>query len=287
MNIMILGATGYLGYNIASKLVNSGNKLFCVVRHTSDCSRLTLLGSINIIFDELGCISKTMESEHIDWVINCVCIYSPNDTLYGDMLDSNVVFPSQVLNLAVKYHIKNFMTMGTSLPKNLSTYSFTKSEFSEWGRFLSEKKLINFVDLKLEMFYGGANEPHNRFIEECITKMKKNEDLYLTDGEQKRDLICVDDISDIVEKLLSYIGMDRNGYYDFQVGSGSQHSIKEIIEFLKNEIGSTSTIHFGAIPKREGEPDTLADTSWYSEIHHCNRYSYFDGLREECNRIKL
>ncbi len=139
MNILILGATGYLGGNIASSLVKQGHHVICTVRQTSDISRLIDISGIKLISSDPAQIELTFRQEKIDWVINGVCTYHPNASLYGDMLESNVIFPLSVLNLAIKYGIMNYMTMGTGLPAGFNVYSFTKAKFSDFGRFLSEK----------------------------------------------------------------------------------------------------------------------------------------------------
>lgn len=278
MNVLLLGATGYLGGNIANKL-SKNHKVICTARNTSDISRLNET-NVEIISSEPGELEITLKKQKIDWVINGVCTYKQNNTLYGDMLESNIIFPLSVLNLAVKYGVKNYITMGTSLPLDFNLYSFSKSKFSEFGKYFCETDSINFADLQLEMFYGGLNEPTNRFISSCRTKLQNNEDIQLTEGFQKRDIVRVEDVTDIVEKLvqLGYV----SGYKKLPVGSGENHSIRDIMEYMKTTIGSKSELLFGALESRENEPDTLADISWYKDINHINKFSYWDGLKEEC-----
>ena len=281
MNILILGATGYLGGNITYRLAQDGHTLYCVIRNTSDTSRIEEIDSVNFISNDMDEIDIVFKHSHIDWVVNCVCSYKANDTLYGDILSSNIFFPLAVLNLAVKNNIKNFMTIGTSLPKNLNFYSFTKNSYSEFGSFFCKTDDINFADLKLEMFYGGLFEPENRFISSCIKKLSNNEVISLTEGNQKRDIVRVEDVVSIISELISsdYI----RHYMSLPVGSGENHSIKEILEFMKREMDSKSELRFGDIQSRENEPDTLADISWFKDIGYNLKFSFFEGLSAECN----
>lgn len=284
MKIMLLGATGYLGGNIARFLSEEGNEVICVVRRTSDISRLKKLRNIRLISKDPGQIELTLEQDCVEWVINGVCTYMPNASLYGDMLESNVIFPLSVLNLAIKYQVKNFITMGTGLPENFNVYSFTKSKFSDFGRFLSEKDGINFGDFRLEMFYGGLYEPEARFLNLCRKKLAKDENILLTYGRQKRDIIHVEDILGIISALIrsEYL----QGYRILPVGSGEQHSIREITTYMKQVMGSSSSLKFGAVPERGGEPDTLADISWYKEICYQMKYSFFEGLDKVCLEVE-
>lgn len=279
MNILLLGATGYLGGNIAKKFINNGNCTFCVVRDVSDTSRIKKLGG-SIISNNLEDIEELFKSNKIDWVINSACTYSPNDSLYQDMFVSNVFFPLSIMNLAIRYGVKNFITIGTNLPNEFNMYSFTKNKFGEFGKFICEQESINFADLRLEMFYGGEYEPYNRFIRSCITKLVQNENLELTIGNQKRDIIRVEDVIDIIFRIV--VSEFVEGYRILAIGSGEHHTIREIMEFMKEKTNSKSKLLFGAIPSRNGEPDTLADISWYEELGYSLRYDYFQGLEKEC-----
>lgn len=277
MRILMLGATGYLGGNIVKRLVEDGHKVICVTRPTSDCSRLCLgSGRIEIISNDLGEIEETLQSKDVDWVVNGVCTYNPNASLYGDMLDSNLMFPLSVLNLAIKYDVKNYMTMGTGLPGNFNVYSFTKHEFAVFGKFLSEKDHVNFVNLELEMFYGGTYEPLSRFMNACLTKLKANDPLELTSGIQSRDIVRVEDVVDIISWIIKE--KPFTGYKDLPIGSGESHSIREMVTFMKDNLGSASILNFGAIESREGEPNTLADISWMRKYNRRLKYSYWSGL---------
>ena len=159
-------------------------------------------------------------------------------------------------------------------------YSFSKHQFSNFGKYLSEKEGINFADIELEMFYGGLHEPSNRFISSCVNKLKNNEPLKLTEGFQKRDIIRVEDVVSILERIIEteYV----IGYQVLPIGSGESHSIREIITYMKGQIGSESELKFGAIESRDNEPDTLANIEWYKDINYNLQYSYFEGLKEEC-----
>jgi len=282
MNILLLGSTGYLGGNIAKYLSKIGHRIVCVARRNSDLSRLEST-NCEIISNEPGQIELTFRQTQIDWVINGVTTYKLNDTLYSDMFESNIMFPLSVLNMAIKYGTKNFMTMGTGLPDDFNIYSFTKAKFSDFGRYLSEKDGINFADLRLEMFYGGEFEPDSKFIKSCILKLCSGDELSLTEGKQKRDIIRVEDILVLVDILIksTYI----NECKILPVGSGESHSIREMVEHMAQYCLSDSQIKFGAIESRKGEPDTLADISWYQDIGFKPKYGFYDGLENECQML--
>ncbi len=289
MKILLLGATGYLGSNIAAALTDEGHDVSCVVR---SLSKAKILHNVRLVMNDHTLIENELHSTNYDWVINSVCCYKQNNSFYEDMFEANLSFPLRILNMAVKNHVRNFMTIGTSLPDNFNMYSFTKSKLSEIGKYISEHEgMINFAEMKLEMFYGiyhkcrgGANNfIYDRFIQQTVRKLASGEDVKLTKGTQKRDIVHV---SDVVNIILRVLGMNLQGFRQFPVGTGENHSIREIAEFLHSYMNSSSRIEFGALPQREGEPDTLADVKWYEEIDYKLKYSFFDGLKDECERIR-
>lgn len=288
MKILMLGGTGYLGSNLVSSLHAEGHEITCVVRPSSRHTHLDSLHNVRIITNDLSDIEAEFQRAAYDWVISAVCTYRQNESLYMDMLEANYIFPVQVMNLSAKHRIKNFMAMGTSLPDGLNMYSFTKHRLTETGKYFSEhEKLLNFIELKLEMFYGscsgGTDEPEGRFIKNCMLKLCRNEPLLLTAGTQRRDIIHVGDIAGLVSGVLS---AGFQGFRVLSAGSGENHSIRKIIEFIRKTAGSSSRLEFGAVEMRKGEPDTLAAIDWYSEIGYTLKHTFFGGLETECLKIK-
>lgn len=288
MKILLAGATGYLGSNIAKALSDYGHQVTCIVRPQANTEWLSKINGIKFLVSDIDAVDVELRHAKYDWVINSVCVYRPDSTLYNDMLSANMIYPVQILNLAAKHNVKNFMTAGTTLPDEFNMYSFTKAKLSELGKYLSlHEGLINFIELKLEMFYGNypdaRPEPEARFIKSSVIKLLRNEPLNLTEGNQKRDIIHVEDAANIILALLT---SGIKGFRSLPAGSGENHSIREIMGFLHDYTGSNSKLDFGAVPERKGEPNTLANISWYDEIDYKLKYSFFGGLEQECEHVK-
>ena len=195
------------------------------------------------------------------------------------MFASNLSFPLNILNLGIKYNVKKFLTIGTTLSSEVNVYSFSKNKFAEFGKYLSEYGQIDFIELKLEMFYGGEHETNERFIKNCLLKLKKNEPLKLTDGTQIRDMIRVEDVVEVIVKILKET--DWKGYYQISLGYGEAHSIRETVEYMKKRMHSNSELQFGALPMRQGERDSVADISWLEEMGYQFKYTWATGLDKE------
>ena len=283
MNFLILGGNGYLGAKVTKALIDINANVVCTIRKKSDLSRLKdYLSNVRLIPASLEAIETVLQYEKFDWVLNFACNYGRSEDLYDNVIESNIAFPLATLNAAVGHEIKNYLTIGTGLPDTYNMYSFSKKKFSEFGKYYVDKHKINFVNLKLQMFYG-ADEPEDRFIPMCIHKMLRNDIVDLTEGTQKRDIVSIDDVVDLVTYV---IGQKLTGYYEIEVGCGEAPSIREIIEYIYSVTQSKSELRWGAVPMRAGEPDCLADISRMKEIGYSCKKDWKTGLADMIKEIK-
>lgn len=286
---MLLGSTGYLGHNILTRLLKEKNlDLTVPVRNPEKLQKFFTkdeLKNVDIVSCDLTLIEYLLRKNSFDYIINTICTYKENEkSLYADMFESNLAFPLNVLNLAIKYDVEKFLTIGTSLSREMNVYSFSKGLFSDFGKFLSEQGQIDFIELKLEMFFGGSHESSERFIRNCLIKMKKNEPLQLTPGTQIRDMIRVDDVVEIITEIIRK--NKKKGYQQLSIGYGEAHSIRETVEYMKEKMKSDSKLCFGALPMRVGEKDSVADIRWLQELGYKFKYSWSSGLDKEVEEIK-
>ena len=275
MRFLILGGSGYLGSKVIYELCKWNHRIVATKRSNSDTSRV-LSDSVLWIPANEEAIRTSMLYEKFDWILNMVCNYGRSTVLYDDCIEANLQFPLAILNLAAEFGIENFLTIGTGLPERFNMYSLSKEMFAQFGRFYVDKHRINFTSMKLEIFYG-FDEPSGRFIPDVIRRSMENEDLYVTEGTQLRDIVAVDDVLDAILFVISY---GPKGYQEIDVGTGEAPSIKEIVEFIHSYAGATSKIHFGAVPMRPDEPNCVADTAALTAMGFRCKWQWKQGLRK-------
>jgi len=281
MNILLLGGTGYLGYKVVNRLLAEEHTIVCTRRKSSNISRLKDK-TIKWVFDSDEEITRVIENNEFDCVINLVCAYGDGIQIYDKLIESNLQFPLKVLNLVVNAGIKRFITIGTGIPDYFNMYSFTKKMFGEFGQFYSSKQGMDFYDLQVEMFYG-ADEPLERFLPTVINKMLNDEVVNITLGTQKRDIIFV---GDVVDAIVGMLEADLKGYQLIPVGSGIAPSISEVVDYIHEITGSSSVINRGAVPMRNGEPDCIADISKISKLLDWNPIFWKDGIYRMITEMK-
>ena len=284
MTILILGGNGYLGSKLAHKLAEKeGYSIVCTQRQNTKNKRLVDIGSgVRIVPTSIDAISTVLQYEKIDAVLNLICNYSRSNMLYDSVLEANIEFPLNVLNLITEHGVRRFVTIGTSLPSNLNMYSFSKKMLGEFGRYYAEKNDLSFTDIRLEMFYG-ADEPKDRFIPGLIEKMLLGDPVDVTIGTQKRDIIAVEDVITALEVILN---ADMPGYCEIPVGTGVSPTISEIVDHIWCETRSCSKVNKGAIPMRLNEPDCVADLSQLRRLCDWQPTYWKTGLSQMIESMK-
>lgn len=274
MNILVLGGNGYLGNKIVDMLAASGNNVTATVRNSMQ--RKDNKKSV-IIPADINAVETALQYEQYDMVINTVCNYGRSAALYGDIIKANLEFPVDVLDMAAAHNVKRYITMGTGLPDELNMYSFSKKILNEFGRFYTEKQGMDYISLNLEMFYG-ADEPENRFLPGIIRKMIRGEDVNVTLGTQKRDIIKADDVVNAVQSIA--FNKEIKGYKEIAVGTGEGPTISEIVDYLWEISGRRSVVNKGAIPMRDNEPDSVADVTEIKKLVEWEPVKWKQGLKD-------
>jgi len=281
MNILMLGGNGYLGSKVVKRLLREGHNVTCTKRAISNISRVRE-EKVNWIPASVDAVDTAARYDNFDWVINMVCNYGRSTVLYDNVLEANIEFPLKVLNKATEHKVKNFLTIGTGLPDDLNMYSFSKSMFSDFGKFYVMKHGINFYNLKLEMFYG-SDEPAERFISSVIHNMITGREVNTTLGTQKRDIIWVEDI---VNAVIMVLNANVSGYYEISVGTGVAPTVAEVVDYIWEQTDFLSKLNKGIVPMRPDEPDCIADTTFLSSIGDWNPVDWKSGLHTMIEDIR-
>lgn len=253
--ILLTGATGYLGSQIAMALLAAGHCVVALKRQTSSLSRLeTILPQVELI--DIGGLDVStifMDHEKFDAVIHTATCYGRNGESNSQIVESNLSFPLKLLEEAANAKVPAFLNTDTALDRFLNAYSLSKYQFAEWGRFYARRQQIRFINLRLEHFFGPSDDDTKfttHVIGSCVSNLPE---LKLTAGEQKRDFIYIDDVVAAYMLLLEKQGELGEWFAEFDVGSGKVAAIREFVELVHQLTGSKTNLSFGAYPYREGE----------------------------------
>lgn len=290
IKLLLTGATGFLGSNILKSLYNKYDVII-LKRSFSKLDNIKVLEdnftSYNI--DEISIDSIFEKEKKIDIIIHCATNYGRKQEQPSTIIESNLIFPLKILEIAAKKGTKLFINTDTSLSKldkvqgYMQNYILSKKQFLEWGKLYAETQKISFVNLILEHIYGPGDDS-SKFIAFLIESFKNDVvSIDLTAGEQYRDFIYIDDV---VNAYLTVIrsNVELPGFSEFEVGSGNEIRIRELVELTKDLMDSKTVLNFGAIGYRENEVmSSKADISLLLSLGWEPEFDLKKGLRKYIN----
>jgi CDP-paratose synthetase len=271
MNVLLTGSNGFLGSHILKTLYcHAGSKLdlFLTLRYNSDVSRIKHLKYNKIFVDSVqtSTLEAFFDQNHIEIIIHCATEYDRLNLCYTDSLNANLIFPLRLAELGSKYHLKYFINTDSYFNKLGIYYPAMHHYCSSKRLFISELvehfgDKLKILNMRLEHVYGEDDSP-NKFIGGLIDKLRANNTVRLTPGEQRRDFVCVSDVAFVYYQLCNNLTRLTGNFYDLEIGKGYSDSLVSFILALKKALNSRSLLDFGALPYRENEiMDSKANSS--------------------------
>ncbi len=274
MRVLITGATGFIGSNLIRYLVGLNKyKVFVLVREKSNLNPLDLVREKIVIIkaittmksiDRAICLSDPDVIVHLA-ALTCV-EHSPEDI--KPLIDSNILFSVILLEAMVKNKIKFFINTGSFWEHSGNNYEYppfnlyaaTKSAFEIFLKYYTDAKDIRCLTLKLYGTYG-PNDPRPKIFSLFKKSIFAKEPVLFSPGEQKLDLVYIDDLVDAYEKAIGYL-CKRQGLplESFFIGSGKGVRLRDIGNIYAKCAGRALNIRWGGLPYRQREiMDSKAD----------------------------
>ena len=305
MKIMVTGATGFIGSHLIEYLVKDGvNEISIIKRSFSNVCRIReYMDKIKAYDVDKEDITKIVEKDKPEIIIHLATFYKKNHTFedISSMISSNIEFPVKILEAMALAGVKYFINTGTffekiydvsfldplGVGKPVNLYASTKLAFKEMLKFYAFNYDIKAITLKLFSPYGYKEKPY-KLIPYLIKSIISDEEAKLTQGEQLLDFIYVKDIVSAYVSSIKYITCTKESYQDFEVGTGTPHTVREIAEILTEISGTDSNLEWGVVPYADNE--IFYSRANISKTMNClkwkPRYSLEEGLKETFNQYK-
>ncbi len=291
--VLLTGATGFLGSHLLEALIQQGYSVVVLKRSTSNLWRIEHLAGQYKSYDvDTRPISEVFEYETIDVVIHMATLYRKfdNGNEVSEMLDSNVIFPTEILEAGVRNGIKGFINTGTFFEydcrrqpidenapiKPFNFYAKTKLAFEAVLKTHSDKIMVN----TFRLFSPYGEKDNQKLVPMIIQKALMGQPIELSEGLQKIDLIYVRDIVAAYMKAVERILSDtlKPEYEVFNLGSGVPLSIRDIVSIVEQKVGKSLKKTWGEVSKVD-IPIAYADITKLERILHWKpEYTALQGI---------
>jgi nucleoside-diphosphate-sugar epimerase len=306
MTVLVTGATGFVGANLLRELAKTEKHIHIFLRETSNTWRIKdILDQVTINYCDLADrknVAVQVAEVQPDIIFHAATYGGyPNQTDFFQIASPNFLGTANLLDACVKEGFECFINTGTSseygikehrmiendLPEPGDTYGVTKTAATLYCQSVAKRCSSKIFTLRLFSPYGYF-EDSNRFVPYVMQNCLENMDLELSNPNFVRDFIFMEDI---VEAYLTVAkAANRLAQGDvFNVGSGKQHNLKEIVDLITALTGYTKKAKWGSRATRQRD---TTDT-WEADIEkiHQNtgwipRTPLQDGIRKTLNWLK-
>jgi CDP-paratose synthetase len=276
INVLLTGATGFLGSHLLGKMLLDGYHVAAIKRSSSNTWRIKKwFGHPNISLcdiDKVADLRAMFEMKQFDVIIHTATEYGRAGTNISHILDANLILPISLIELGIEHGVRCFLNTDTFYNKqdnsysNLLNYSLSKRSMLLWLRHLSTN--IRVINIILEHVYGPYDSK-SKFVEYLIQQIaiEKVSKIALTPGDQKRDFVYVEDVVEAYICLMQYGLTNDFSFKGFEVGSGASVKVRDFAEAVRKVSGSDTELGFGDISYGKNETmDSKAEIAPLKEL---------------------
>lgn len=299
MNIIMTGATAYIGKKLLKRLKKEGHRMYAVVRGSSDTEDIEEYVERIICCTPYLDLYRVMETIQPEVFINLAGFYCGSHTpeKIQFLCDSNFQLPTYVTDAVVaaggKYIIQTSSVQQCykgELFNPINLYASTRQAFEDVLKYYTSVQAVCGVVLQLFDTYGADDSRDKVF--NFVRRMREGEKLAMSPGKQKMYFCYIDDVVDAYVKALEFMVQENIGsYLKYSVRGEEPICLKEFIEEYIRYTGRNIMLQWG---KREYMIKEIMDPTgfgvpvpeWYPKIsykegiHLCGDYdlAYINNL---------
>ncbi len=265
--VLVTGASGFIGRHVVRHLVAAGHEVTALDFRKPDSSHPEGVFQI-----ECDIRDSALPETDFDAVIHLAALGGVRPSIERplDYMATNLTGTVLLLEWARLRRVKRFIFASSSSVYGAtdgepskeddplspcSPYALTKLQGEQWGKLYSEKHGIDFIALRLFAVWGEGQRP-DLALESFRRRILAGETITIHgDGSQRRDLTHVSDVAKAVELAITWSG---GGFDVFNIGTGTNHSVSDMLRAAEAWSGRTVDVTHGAEHAAD-VPVTLAD----------------------------
>jgi len=296
-NILITGATGFVGANLVRMALKEGSEVHIITREQSDKWRISdVLADVSefnadlLEYNKIKCIISDIEPD----IIYHTATYGgrPNQTDVTRIMQTNLIGTINLIEACKKTSFDLFVNTGSSSEYGIkkkpmheedpldpvNDYGISKSAATQYCRAIGRNEDLPIVTLRLFSPYGRYEE-YDRLIPSVILSCLRRKKPKISSPNFVRDFVYLKDVLDAYAKLSDI--PQFNGEI-FNIGSGKQYTVGDVANKIIELSGYDIELEVGMPQKWHNEPK-----KWQADISKTNdilgwkpRYDLESGLAE-------
>lgn len=263
--VIITGATGFVGSNLARELIKNNFDVFIVVRENSNLTNiLDLINKVKLYkyngkVEDLIEFFKEVRPEGVFHLAsNFIAEHNYNQV--DSLINSNILFGVHILEAMKEAGVKKMINTGTSWQhynneeyNPVCLYAATKQAFEALLEYYVRAENFKVITLKLYDTYG-ENDSRPKLINLLNKFADDNTELRMSPGKQLLNFVHVSDVCKaflVTWKLLK--SNDIYGHESYAVLSEQDYELMELIEIFEKSTGKSIKVIWGGKPYRKRE----------------------------------
>jgi nucleoside-diphosphate-sugar epimerase len=264
--VLITGATGFIGANLARRLLTDGHEIHLLARPGYSRWRIQNIRKDADVYEvdlrDTHALEEVVRQIRPDWVFHLATsgAYSWQTDL-SLMVQTNIVGTINLVEACSRAGYEAFVNTGSSseygfkqsapsetewLEPN-SQYAVTKASASLYCRHVAQNRKVPLRTLRLYSVFGPYEETR-RLVPSLIREGLKGKLPPLVGPETSRDYIYVDDVIDAYLLTASKPNQELGAIYN--IGSGIQTSLREMVQTARQTLGIPAEPEWNTMPQR-------------------------------------
>lgn len=299
--VIITGATGFVGTNLTLRLLKDGHEIHLVVRPGYNSWRIQAIRADvhlhEVSFVDIEGLQRVVGNIRPDWIFH-LAVYGAyaSQTDVGRMAQTNIIGTINLVRACLEAGFEAFVNTGSSSeygfkqgsPSELeclepnSYYAVTKASATLFCRYVAQSENVHIPTLRLYSVYGPYEEP-KRLMPTLILEGLQGRLPSLVDPDTAHDYVYVDDVNQAYLLAAGQPGQERGVIYN--VGSGLQTSIREVVEVARRALAIKAEPEWGSMPNRPWDTKVWAadNRKVQDKLGWQPKHSFEEGFRKMMN----